>query len=505
MLYYCVVLYNQEIHKLIRQNQKILNIINVLADAFIVVLSMLLAYCIRFFVFEGTESLSLRFYIGAALAVSPLFILLFGITELYESQRSADFLRVAEKVAIISLLCTLSLATVLYIIRIVDVSRWLLSFFYIIVTLLLILKRLVIIKFLRISRRKGLNIKHVLLIGSGNSLLDYLEAVKKERWLGFNVIGTVGSTALSDGPRYLGSINELDSILEKTYVDEAVASLTIEEMSNMGAIIEACEKHGVKLSLIPYCAPYILSHPRMDAVGSIPLLNIRYIPLDNIVYNGIKRLTDIVLSIILIILLSPLFIIALIGTRLSLGRPVIFKQVRVGLDKKDFTMYKFRSMKDAEGKEEKWSGCDTQRLTPFGAFMRKYSIDELPQLFNVLKGDMSLVGPRPELPRFVEMFKKTVPLYMVKHQVRPGITGWAQVNGYRGDTSIVERINCDIYYIENWSLFLDIKILAMTMLRIRNNEEGRVNGKKKHAKQPEKAAAQDSSEAESKPRSTIAQ
>jgi Undecaprenyl-phosphate glucose phosphotransferase len=488
---------------LIRENQKILNFINVFADVVIVVISMLIAYFLRFIVFEGTESLSLRFYIGAALAVSPLFILLFGISELYDSQRSADILRVIEKVAIISLLCTLALATVLYIIRIVDVSRWMLTFFYLCVTLVMILKRFVLIKLLRISRRKGFNIKHALLIGSGESALQYLEAVKKERWLGFNVVGNVGNAIITDEVPHLGSIAELDNVLEKTYVDEAVASLTIEEMNSMGFIIEACEKHGVKLSLIPFCAPYILSHPRMDTVGSIPMINIRYIPLDNIVYNGIKRLSDILFSIILILLLSPLFITALIGTKLSVGSPIIFKQVRVGLNKKHYTMYKFRSMKDARGREEKWSGCDTDRITPFGAFIRKYSIDELPQLFNVLKGDMSLVGPRPELPRFVEMFKKTVPLYMVKHQVRPGITGWAQVNGYRGDTSIVDRINCDIYYIENWSLFLDLKILAMTILRIKNNEEGSIDVKKKRPKQSEKTAVKNSSDEECKPRSTV--
>jgi lipopolysaccharide/colanic/teichoic acid biosynthesis glycosyltransferase len=160
-------------------------------------------------------------------------------------------------------------------------------------------------------------------------------------------------------------------------------------------------------------------------------------------------------------------------------------------------------MKDARGREEKMVRRDTDRITPLGAFIRKYSIDELPQLFNVLKGDMSLVGPRPELPRFVEMFKKTVPLYMVKHQVRPGITGWAQVNGYRGDTSIVDRINCDIYYIENWSLFLDLKILAMTILRIRNNEEGSIDVKKKRPKQSEKTAVKNSTDEECKPRSTV--
>ena len=181
----------------------------------------------------------------------------------------------------------------------------------------------------------------------------------------------------------------------------------------------------------------------------------------------IKRSIDIIGSIILIVVFSPLMILIAIGVKLTSPGPVLFKQKRVGLNRKIFEMYKFRSMRvsDEEVACTTWTTAGDPRRTGFGELIRATSLDELPQLFNVLKGEMSLIGPRPERPFFVDKFKEEIPKYMIKHQVKPGITGWAQVNGWRGDTSIEERIKCDIYYIENWSIWLDIKILFMTLLK----------------------------------------
>ena len=183
--------------------------------------------------------------------------------------------------------------------------------------------------------------------------------------------------------------------------------------------------------------------------------------------NYIKRMIDIVLSFGAIILLSPVFAGVALLVRMKLGGPVIFKQERPGKDEKIFYMYKFRSMVVQDEKKEKggWTTPDDPRVTGFGKFIRKTSIDELPQLFNVLKGNMSLVGPRPERPQFVEKFSEEIPRYRVKHQVRPGLTGWAQVNGYRGDTSIRKRIEYDLYYIENWTLGFDLKIIFLTFFK----------------------------------------
>ena len=196
-------------------------------------------------------------------------------------------------------------------------------------------------------------------------------------------------------------------------------------------------------------------------------MNIRYVPLSNTFNAMLKRIVDIFGALVAIVLFSPVMLFSCIMIKLTSPGPLIYRQTRVGLHNKPFEMYKFRSMAvQTEEKEKKaWTVKNDPRVTGFGKFMRHTSIDELPQLFNVLKGDMSLVGPRPERPFFVEKFREEIPRYMVKHQVRPGLTGWAQVNGYRGDTSIRKRIDCDLYYIENWTLGLDFKILFLTFFK----------------------------------------
>ena len=197
------------------------------------------------------------------------------------------------------------------------------------------------------------------------------------------------------------------------------------------------------------------------------MINIRHVPLNNALNKFVKRAVDIFGAIVAIILFSPVMLVASVLIKLTAPGPLIFKQERIGLQNKPFYMYKFRSMIVQKESEEKkgWTTKDDPRVTPVGKFIRKTSIDELPQLFNVLKGDMSLVGPRPERPLFVEKFREEIPRYMIKHQVRPGMTGWAQVNGYRGDTSIRKRIEHDLYYIENWTLGLDVKILFLTVFK----------------------------------------
>ena len=201
------------------------------------------------------------------------------------------------------------------------------------------------------------------------------------------------------------------------------------------------------------------------------MVDIRTIPLDRLYNALIKRCMDVFISLAALILLSPLMLVIAVGVKLSTHDSVFFTQERIGKDKKPFRMIKFRSMKRNDSEDTAWSTQEDDRRTFFGALIRKLSLDELPQLFNVLKGDMSIIGPRPEIPCYVEQFRDEIPLYMIRHRVKPGMTGYAQVHGLRGDTSIKERIQYDVAYIENWSIWLDLRILAMTIPALVNDEK----------------------------------
>ncbi len=460
---------------MIKENQRLLNYINVVSDAFVILLSLPLAFLVRFYVLQsGVISVPLADYLGTSLPLALLYIFTFGAFGLYRSFRGVPLIRELSRLWIACLLDLALVFSYLFLTHSDDYSRLAMAFFFVISLCVLSLKRWILRRILRKMRAKGYNLKHVIILGSGHLANSYLNAIRRDPELGFHAVGYVDNapTKRGDGLKYLGSFNQLEQILEKYQPDEVVSAIRMEDYSKTPGIIADCEKAGTKLSIIPYYADYISSTPQFDEIGGIPLLNIRRVPLDNLANAAIKRGMDIIVSALLILLTSPIMLFCAIGVYLSSPGPILFKQERVGRNKKNFNMYKFRSMRVNDSQQTGWSRSSDSRKTKFGAFLRKFSLDEFPQFFNVLKGDMSLVGPRPEVPFYVERFKEDVPLYMVKHQVRPGITGWAQVHGYRGDTSIKGRIEHDIYYIEHWNLLLDIKILLMTVFGAKfiNNE-----------------------------------
>ena len=326
-------------------------------------------------------------------------------------------------------------------------------------------------------RKRGRNLKNVLLVGYSRAAEEYIDRVVANPQWGYNIRGIlddkVESGTLYMGVKVIGRIDNLMVILPENHLDEIAITLGLSEYYRLEEIVALCEKSGVHTKFIPDYNNIIPTKPYTEDILGMPVINIRYVPLSNTFPAAVKRCMDIVGSIICIILGAPLMLVCAAVIKTTSPGPVIFCQERVGLHNRPFMMYKFRSMVVQEAKTEKkaWTVRDDPRVTPIGRFMRKTSIDELPQLFNVLKGEMSLVGPRPERPFFVEKFQEEIPRYMVKHQVRPGMTGWAQVNGYRGDTSIRRRIDCDLYYIENWTIGLDIKILFLTVFKgfINNN------------------------------------
>jgi len=363
------------------------------------------------------------------------------------------------------------LINVLFLIKQVHYSRYVLLLFAVFCVTLSTLERVVLRVMLRKLRASGYNLKHILIIGAGDLGLSFAHKIQENKHLGYNIIGFLDDEKKigyrASGASVIGPISELDKVVMENDLDEVVIAIPLKQYDRLQEIIKTCEKLGVKAQIIPDYYKYLPARPYVDQLDDLPIINIRYVPLDDAFNKIAKRLADIIIAVIGILVTSPIMIITAIIIKLTSPGPVLFKQTRVGMNRREFEMYKFRSMKVQTEEEEKsqWTTKDDPRKTKFGNFIRRTSIDELPQLFNVLKGDMSIIGPRPERPYFVDKFKEEIPKYMIKHHVRPGITGWAQVNGFRGDTSIKARIEHDIYYIENWNMWLDIKIIFLTFFK----------------------------------------
>lgn len=457
---------------MIKENQTLLNKINAFSDIIILFISMSLAYIIRFHLFStDTDYIKLITYIQFSIIIIPVNLVIFNFFNLYHSFRTITFLRECNQIIKSNTILTAVLLSLLFAFKLVNISRWVIIIFYFVNISLIILKRFILRKTLSNMRKKGLNLKHVIVVGAGEVANEYLSILNANKNFGYSYSGYVANNSNFKGEK-LGDYKDLYDVLNKFKPDEVVCALDISDAKYLEGVVSDCEKSGTKISIIPFCYKYIPSQPYIDQIGSIPLINIRRIPLDNFGNAFIKRAMDILGSLILIICTSPIMICTAAVIKLTSNGPVIFRQKRVGLNKNLFTMYKFRSMKVNASEETGWSTNSDPRKTKFGSFIRKFSIDELPQFFNVLRGDMSLVGPRPELPHFVDTFKDEIPLYMVKHQVKPGITGLAQVNGYRGDTSIKKRVEYDINYIENWTILMDIGILFKTVFKgLKNNEK----------------------------------
>ncbi len=451
---------------MIRKNQAFLNRVNIILDMMLVVLSYILASWIRLDFFDGDSSNIAGVSEKTLLLALAYALMLFFLLSLFGFYNTTRTRRLAWKIRSIFFAVTLSTlvaTTVFFVFRLVDFSRGVILAFYAITLILLIGKYAFMRLVLRRFRGKGYNLKHVVIIGTGKLAQQYKNDIRAESELGFHLLGFIGNkNLLKEEDKYLGTFSDLDHILATPDINEVVIALDPEEYNRLWAIIPACEKNGVKYSVIPFYNDIIPANPTIETIGHSKLINMRVNRLENLGWAILKRSFDFITSLIGLILLSPLFLIIAIGVKRSSPGPVFFKQIRVGYQRKEFKMLKFRSMRQNSEEDTAWTTNEDPRRTKFGAFLRKTSLDELPQLINVLKGDMSLVGPRPELPHFVEQFKDTIPYYMVKHQVKPGMTGWAQVNGYRGDTSIEKRVELDLWYIDHWSFWLDLKILFRT-------------------------------------------
>lgn len=447
---------------MIKRNQDHLNRISALIDFLLVFFAYLFSAWFRLKVLHGyweNQGLS-RPMIIASLFYSAGLLLMLSIMGFYSSTRVKKLTWKLETLFISTTISIFIVTTFIFVFKVEDISRGIIAIFYVLTLFLLGGKQVVTRLILNQVRSIGYNIKHEILVGTGSLAKQYLDDLGNEPELGIQI------------DKVIGLNEDLEELLkERSDIDEVVLALEPEEYKGITQLISICEKQGVRFYVIPFYSDMIPANPIFEKIGKTRLVNMRANRLEQHGWAFIKRTFDIVVSLLGILILSPLMAMIALGVKLSSPGPILFRQKRVGFNRQKFSMFKFRSMKVNDEADTTWSKNSDDRRTKFGSFIRKISLDELPQLFNVLKGDMSLVGPRPELPFFVEKFKEEIPLYMVKHQVKPGITGWAQVNGYRGDTSIKKRIELDLWYIDNWSIMLDLRILFMTVPWAMINDE----------------------------------
>ena len=319
--------------------------------------------------------------------------------------------------------------------------------------------------------RAGLGLKRVLIAGSGDLARHVADRLIQHGEFGYRVVGFLDDKAEQDTLGYrglplLGPLSEADQVVQSERIDQLYVALPLKEHVKMLSLVEVANRACIDIKVIPDLLQFIALRARLEELDGIPIININDVPLQGL--NGVvKRAIDVAVSAVSLLLLAVPFGVIAVAIRLNSPGPVFYRQERMGLDLRPFMVLKFRSMEvDAERNTGPvWTRENDPRRTTVGAFLRRFSLDELPQLWNVLKGEMSLVGPRPERPYFVEQFRDQVPQYMLRHKVKSGMTGWAQVNGWRGNTSIEKRVEYDLYYIENWSVSLDVKILWLTVLR----------------------------------------
>lgn len=459
---------------MIKDNQKLLNRLHVVLDGIVIVFSYISAWYLRFK--SGIFQLdpwffSLKEYAKILVAIVPVYLLLYFLFQLYTPKRVQGRRLEAWNIIQANGIGLLLFILGLYLLKYSDISRTMIFIFFCVNVFVEITVRNLIREGLRDLRRKGYNQKHILVIGYSRAAEQYIDRIKANPEWGYIIRGILADNVPRGGEykgvKVLGRTENLQVVLPENKLDEIAIALGLAEYHKLAHIVGMCEKSGVHTKFIPDYNNIIPTKPYTEDLQGLPVINIRRVPLSNPFNGFMKRIVDIFGALVALILFSPIMLAVAVIIKATTPGPLIFKQVRIGLQNRPFPMYKFRSMVVQEASAEKagWTVKNDPRVTPIGRFIRKTSIDEFPQFINVLKGDMSLVGPRPERPQFVEKFKEEIPRYMIKHQVRPGLTGWAQVNGYRGDTSISGRIEHDLYYIENWTLGFDFKILFLTFFK----------------------------------------
>ena len=460
------------------RSQSLFDAIEGYIDVLINLSSLFVGYILSYVFFgRGRVYLSTARAVLFVTAVSFSFYFIYNLTGMYRPMRYTMRIGYRQKLFKADLVAFFAV----YLISLVSVysdSRGFLSVWIssslIVSFLFLSFKYRVVRSFLYALRKKNRSLRRIIIVGdNAASASEFIRQINRSSLdCAAMIVGYV-SDKMNDltGADKLGSISDIEKILDAHRPTEVVFAIDLYDKEQLIELVNLCDDRCIRVYMLPVIYGFFKSMGQIEEVGSIPMVNVHSTPLDDILNAALKRGVDIVGSVVLIALTLPIMIFAAVGIKLTSPGPIIFKQTRVGKMGKRFRMLKLRSMRVENNSGKEWTTDKDERKTRFGNFLRKTSIDELPQLFNVLCGTMSLVGPRPELPKFVDRFRKTIPLYMIKHYVKPGITGYAQIKGLRGDTSLNERIEADIEYIERWSLWLDITIILKTPFKAFNRNE----------------------------------
>lgn len=439
-------------------------------DIAMIIASFVMAYYLRLDLHIGEEfsHIGVSEYLRYALYLIPIWILINALNGLYETKPQKGLFNRLYKVFISNSVAMLFLIMGIFFTKTAFFSRLILIFIWVISVVLIFLGR-VIIKMIQLNLlKKGIGRRRLIILGSDIIAEFVVGEIRKNKEIGYEILGIInGSKESESNLKRLGKFADSLNILKKTRPDEVILTDSSIDKKILNKIIEYCSNTNITFKFIPDIMSFTTLKVSQGSIGSMPVFSVVHLSLDGW-RRILKRIFDFIFALVAIIITSPIQLIIILLQLLTTGSPILYKQKRVGRDNAVFELYKFRSMYvdkcDFSPKGTKWTTKkdDETRVTPLGRFLRKSNFDELPQFFNILKGDMSVVGPRPELPKFVEEFNQKYPDYFKRHRVKSGLTGWAQVNGLKGDTSIAERVRYDMFYIENWSFWFDLKIILKT-------------------------------------------
>ena len=448
--------------------QRFYTSIKVATDLVVLAVAFALAYLTRLYGPFSEPVLPLRDSLVTLGLGLVLFPLAFRQRHLYATNRARTNLEEVFEVVKASVTATVILVALTYFLR-ERYSRATLGLFLVYAVILVSGTRLAFRGVLASIRRRGRNLKSILLVGTGSLGERVVETIEEHAELGFRVVGALSREPLPAGHTVrgvpvIGTTGDLEAVLSARPVDQVILALPSADTPLLEQLMERLALQTVDVKVVPDLFQYVTLYGGLEEFGGLPLIGLQGGPLEG--WNLVaKRAFDLVLSLAALLVVWPVLAVLALLVKLTSPGPVLFRQERMGMDGRTFPILKFRTMgADAEAGGAVMAQAGDPRRTPLGAFLRASSLDELPQLFNVVRGDMSLVGPRPERPVFIEEFKRRIPKYHLRHKVKAGITGWAQIHGLRGQTSIEKRIEYDLYYIENWSLGLDVKILLRTAL-----------------------------------------